>query len=693
LTARGRRDYIPATDRGRRRIDTVRLARSLAAASGLEDRPAVAAAPEVSWRRPLAPTGRSQGGSPLKRSFAALLAALALLVTFIPASVSAAPGGSAFVRTISRGATLAPHGSPSAHSVGAFEDPEFVKEGGLDSADAGGHGGGGSGGAIGAPSAGSNGLAGSNPQLDLTFDGINHRDNRLAFGGNQFSLEPPDQGLCVGNGFVVEPVNDAIRVFGTNGAAITDTVALNDFYGYKPSINRTTGQFGPFVTDPSCIYDPATQRWFVVILTLDQDPVSGDFLGTNHLDIAVSTTSSPTGAWAIYRVPVQDDGTDGTPDHHCSAKPDGSGHGPCLGDYPHIGADTNGFYITTNEYSFNGPEFKAAQVYAFSKGALADNDASVLVSQIDTTGADDGNPGFTLWPAATPTGTGSSASHGSEFFLSTNAAEEANGNGHSSHIVAWTLTNTNSLDGSSPDVSLSNKSLTVLPYAAPPASTQKTGSTPLRDCLNNKACATVLNGEKDPFHEKEYALDSNDTRMQQVVYVNGRLWGAWDTALKISGHTVAGIEWASVDPATGGKLVGNDYVGLANENLIYPAIAMLANGHGVMAFTVVGGDFFPSAGYAVVDGSGAGSIHIASAGAGPADGFSGTKYFNAPDPARPRWGDYGAAVPVGNSVWIASEYIGQTCTLAQYESGSFGSCGGTRTALANWGTRISKVTP
>ncbi len=63
------------------------------------------------------------------------------------------------------------------------------------------------------------------------------------------------------------------------------------------------------------------------------------------------------------------------------------------------------------------------------------------------------------------------------------------------------------------------------------------------------------------------------------------------------------------------------------------------------------------------------------------------------DPPRTRWGDYGAAVSDGNNIWIASEYIAQTCTLAQYLSGAIGSCGGTRTSLANWGTHISNVRP
>src|SRR5207249_4306871 len=48
----------------------------------------------------------------------------------------------------------------------------------------------------------------SNPQFNTGFEGLNHYQQRYARGGNQFSVEPPDQGLCVGNGYVVEAVND-----------------------------------------------------------------------------------------------------------------------------------------------------------------------------------------------------------------------------------------------------------------------------------------------------------------------------------------------------------------------------------------------------------------------------------------------------------------------------------------------------
>src|SRR5437588_9071092 len=94
----------------------------------------------------------------------------------------------------------------------------------------------------------------SNPILNLSFGGLNHRNQRLANNGNQFSIEPPDQGLCAGNGFVMEAVNDVLRVYDTSGSPLIGVVDLNTFYGYAAAINRRTGVRGPFVTDPSCYF-------------------------------------------------------------------------------------------------------------------------------------------------------------------------------------------------------------------------------------------------------------------------------------------------------------------------------------------------------------------------------------------------------------------------------------------------------
>ena len=148
--------------------------------------------------------------------------------------------------------------------------------------------------------------------------------------------------------------------------------------------------------------------------------------------------------------------------------------GPYLGDYPHIGADANGFYITTNAYPWCCNGFAGAQIYALSKAQLAAGAASVTMVHIDTSGmvnapSDAGatQPGFTVWPAQSPgTGSFNTSDGGTEYFLSSNAADEATnpvagtgGSDTSSQLIVWTLTNTSSLNtrvaGAQPDATRS----------------------------------------------------------------------------------------------------------------------------------------------------------------------------------------------------------------------------------------------
>ncbi|HVS88382.1 MAG TPA: hypothetical protein VHF01_09190 [Candidatus Acidoferrum sp.] len=537
----------------------------------------------------------------------------------------------------------------------------------------------------------------SEGKLLVSFDGLNHRQQRLANGGNQFSVEPPDQGLCVGNGFVMEAVNDVLNVYDTAGNSLLGVVDLNTFFGYIAAINRKTGAFGPSVTDPSCYFDRATQRWFLVILTLDRVGTTRSLTGTNHLDIAVSQTPSPLGLFNIYRLPVQDDGSQGTPDHACAG-------GPCLGDYPHIGADANGFYITTNEFNLFAPGFRGSQVYALSKRALASGAATVAVTQFDTANILlDGLPGFTVWPAISPD-VEEGGGEGKEFFLSSVAVFSSTR--ADNRIRVWTLRHTESLDDPSPNLALDSSFVTVNTYAVPPKADQKVGDIPLGDCINDTTLPTPFGPGcwqflffSEPAHNEVESnhVDTNDSRMQQVIFADGKLYGALDTAVNVGGATKAGIAFYVIRPGEGEeddgpRVVRQGVLGLANNNLTYPAIGVTESGRGLIAFTLLGADNFPSAAFATLDrDGGTGPIQIAAAGLGPDDSF--TSYKAEVGNTRNRWGDYGAAVADGRDIWIASEYIGQTCTFTQYISAPFGSCGGTRTTLGNWYTRISNVRP
>src|SRR4029077_10566741 len=102
------------------------------------------------------------------------------------------------------------------------------------------------------------GTGGSTEDLASTFDALNHFDSRYTDAGNQFSGEPPDQGLCASGTREFEIVNSVVQVYTKNGHALilgtsaipgTEPVglSLNQFFGVPPSFVRPDGPFGPFV--------------------------------------------------------------------------------------------------------------------------------------------------------------------------------------------------------------------------------------------------------------------------------------------------------------------------------------------------------------------------------------------------------------------------------------------------------------
>ena len=69
------------------------------------------------------------------------------------------------------------------------------------------------------PQASGQAVAAATPSLLANFNGTSSRDSEVTNFGQEF--EPPDQGLCAGNGFVVEMVNSAYTVYKPNGTVVT----------------------------------------------------------------------------------------------------------------------------------------------------------------------------------------------------------------------------------------------------------------------------------------------------------------------------------------------------------------------------------------------------------------------------------------------------------------------------------------
>ncbi len=487
------------------------------------------------------------------------------------------------------------------------------------------------------------------------FPGLTHTEQRLANNGNQFSLEPPDQGLCAGNGFVMEQVNDAVAVYSTaSGHTIARFSTVSQFYGLAPDITRTTPpSFGPFVSDPKCYYDQATQRWFTSILEIDTNRTTGAFGTHSSVMFAVSQSSDPTGLFRIFSINT----TTGS----------ASGAGcPCFGDQPLIGADANGFYVTTNEFPIVAAGFNGAQIYAISKQGLeaaATGGRVPALVHFDASQAlvPFGGLSYSVQPATSPKATTHEPNGGTEYFLSAldfNATLD-------NRVATWAITGTASLANATPSVNLTATVIRSETYGQPPAATQKAGPRPLGQALG------------EPLE----TLNSNDDRMNQVVYANGLLWSGVNTIVQ-SPNTSArvGIAYFLVRPSVAGgqvqaSMAKQGYVSVLGNNVLFPSIGVTTAGKGVISFTLAGPNYFPSSAYITISAKGtSGSIHVAGAGALPEDGFSGYVAYGGAGVAR--WGDYSAAVADGNNIWFADEYIPNL----------------PRTSLANWGTFVGELT-
>ena len=509
-------------------------------------------------------------------------------------------------------------------------------------------------------------------QNSFGFDGLNHADQRLAGNGpyanTQFSTEPPDQGLCVGNGFALETVNTALAVFRRDtGSLASGPTSLSQFFGLAPEVVRSTPPvFGDFISDPRCHYDAQTNRFFLTILQIGVDPQTGNLLLDSSVLIAVSQTGDPTGHWNLFRLHTTNHGVG------C----------PCFPDQPLIGFDANGFYISGNAFSIAGSGYGGNQIYAMSKSFLAAGlpPPFVLHIALPPVFRTDGSLDFSMHPAIHTRGQ-EQAHFGTEYFLSSFDITSELEN----QLVVWALRNTallNSPPGPQTTFSLLRRVVPSEVYGVPPDAIQKRG--PL-----------VLGPQVDPNVFEIVA--TNEHRMQQVTFANGHLWSGVTTGLTSPGENSlkAGVAWFSVqvdaeDNQLRAEVDRQGYVAIANGSVFFPAVGVNSAGNAAIGFSLASPKLFPSTGYVTLaQNSAPPGIHIAGAGVASEDGFSGyPDATSVPPPClalpdntqlcEARWGDYGAAaVDEDGSIWLANQYIGPR----------------PRTLLANWGTFLIRLGP
>ena len=466
--------------------------------------------------------------------------------------------------------------------------------------------------------------AGSGGQLLQAFNGVSSLDSELT---NMARFEPPDQGLCEGNGFVLEAVNSAYTVYRTNGHPILGPINVN----LPPMFHR--GYFD-FTSDPRCYYDPTTNTWFAIILYLSTD-AQGNFSGQSTVDISVNTSGDPTTNWTTYSIDTSDAANTA---NGC----------PCFGDQPRFGIDQYNLYLSTDEFSINGPNWNGAQLYAVSKSDLIHLKSTIHFAHF-TNPLINGQQVLAIEPATT------NGPANAEYFIGALDSTQAFPGPTFSQIAVWAMTDRARVaQGRAPK--LSSLVIGSEAYTDPPGAKQK-GS--------------------------DLLLNTNDDRMQQAQFINGTLWSELDTGIQITGDGAqrAAAAWFAVQPSIGNGVISSaamarqGYLASSGGYLLFPAVQADAGGNAAMTFTLSGSQRYPSAAFATLaaGGSNFGPIQVAAEGTGPYV-VSSREFPNS------RWGDYSYASldAASDTVWLATEYIPPLSSQ-------------TTTRTRNWGTEVMQV--
>jgi hypothetical protein len=448
---------------------------------------------------------------------------------------------------------------------------------------------------------------------------------------NNVDLEPPDQGVCAGGGYVGEFIHNAFAVYDTNGSQLLNTIPSYVIFK-QPST--------AFLSDPRCYFDSSTQRWFMsefVVGNADGSVPSIQFL-------AVSNSADPLGTWSLWQWATTDPNAP-----NC----------PCFGDFDQFGADNNGVYIATNEFENVAPfNYNGVIVYALSKQTIeqfVNTTIPPALFRYRLIQDQFGQP-YHVSPASSPPG--AKFAPGTEYFV------ESNGDAFSDdHLVVYALNDTSELATPAPPT-MSTVKVHTEKYSFPPAAAQKSGPIPLGNANQNP----------------ESVIQSDFDAVQEVTYTGGHLYAELSTTT--SNNTV-GVAWFEIAPTlsdTGltATVTKQGFVRVSGQSLLYPVIAVNPAGNGYMAFTLTGPKYFPSASYISFTPNGpSGSVIVAAPGAVPEDSFTCYSAFVGPFFGGCRWGDYSMGVNMGSRIYLATEYVPNS----------------SRDYLTNWGTFIWDAPP
>ena len=479
------------------------------------------------------------------------------------------------------------------------------------------------------------GLSTTNVPGEFGFSAMGGVQQADTSGGSD--LEPPDQGLCAGSGYVMEFINNALAIYNKSGSQLL------------PPIGSASALLQPstdFFSDPRCYYDASTKHWFFQEFIVGTVSASGKLLTPSIQFEAVSDTQDPTQGYTVYSWDTSDTSTGGC---------------PCFGDYDELGADGNGIYVTTDEFGITSGAYNGVIIYAISKEQIETAGTTGIVPVVFAyrlTQDPFGQP-YIVAPSSSPPGARFATN--TEYFVESNSNQLSD-----NHLLVYALHDT-SLLGQPAAPTLYRTEVTTEAYSFPPDASQKPGPRPLGKSYQDPAggIEADFNAEMEP------------------MYRGGELYAQLDTGTSSGSDAV---DWFILQPNLSGSsklslsatVVHEGAVAVAGTSLLYPYTAVDSAGVGYLLFSLSGPSNYPSPAYIAYGANGpTGPVIVATGGADPEDGFTCYAAFVGPNYGGCRWGDYSMGVVMGNRVFMAAEMVPQ----------------GYRDTLTNWGTYIWSAPP
>ena len=362
-------------------------------------------------------------------------------------------------------------------------------------------------------------------------------------------IEPPDQSLCAGNGYVVEANNvGEILIFNTRLQRLSQVIPLDTLMGLT---SRGWSSGG----DISCLYDASNGgHWFFTeFVSTNSESSGGAFTGCFNAvanacreGLAVTRGNDPFGPYNVYFV-------------NANYNPAEPGYPYLLNDFAKIATTRDAFLLFYDEFpqsasapGFGGGGFNGAQQFAFDKNALelgwpvigpggAPNARfTVAIENMGLLATPDGTctstAGVACWYAAIPAQASDPSqwdeSHGGSGFMLDTLDYHGQGDTRIA-VFDWTGLSALGNPAGLARIKFGGQlfSGTEFYYNPDPLAAQKAGPIPLGD---ECGAAGLSVGAPPPASCPEGDVETNGDFMTQVSQAQGQLWGGTETEVDVS---------------------------------------------------------------------------------------------------------------------------------------------------------------